>query len=187
MDEEADLVRRSASGDTDAFTRLIEIHQARVRMYIGSYVRAPDLVDDLAQESFMAAFTHIGTFRGQSFGSWLLGIARHRVLRHLRSTLRKSRVVDDLMADQLVERLEEEEDLRRLAEREAAIVRLQHCLEKLPPASSEVVSEYYFRARTLADMSREMRKGESALRMTLFRIRRALRQCIERQQVPEAS
>jgi RNA polymerase sigma-70 factor (ECF subfamily) len=186
MDDEADLIRRSASGDTDAFGRLVEVHQGRVRAYIGSYVREPDLVDDLAQEAFLSAFGDIATFRGDStFGSWLLGIARHRVLRHLRSSTRGARFLDALLHGPRLERLEEDD--RRLAEREAAIARLQSCLDRLPPSSSEIVTEHYFRACSLAELSRRMSKGESALRMMLLRIRRALRDCMERPRAPEPS
>ncbi len=177
--DEADMVRRTALGDTGAFGQLVRAHQGRVRAYIGSYVRSPDVVDDLAQEVFLTAYASVGSFRGESaFSTWLLGIARHRVLGHLRTHLRKGRLVDRLIDGRRLDRVED--DAAHLDERERAIAALKRCVEILPPGSSVLVTEHYFQANTLADIGRRTQKGESAVRMTLLRIRRALRDCIER-------
>jgi RNA polymerase sigma-70 factor (ECF subfamily) len=183
--DEAELIRRSGAGDTESFGRLVEMHQGRVRAYVGSYLHWPDLVDDIAQEVFLAAYADLRSYRGDSaFSTWLLGIARHRVLRQFRGELRKSRAIDELLDRGRVVRLEE--DGERLGERERAIAALQRCLESLPPGSSEIVAEHYFRASSLADMARKANKGESALRMALLRIRRALRECMERRLAMQA-
>ena len=42
--------------------------------------------EDVLQEAFIDAFSHIGTFRGQStFGAWLKQIVVNRAINHLRS------------------------------------------------------------------------------------------------------
>ena len=42
--------------------------------------------EDILQEAFIDAFSHIGTFRGQStFGAWLKQIVVNRAINHLRS------------------------------------------------------------------------------------------------------
>ncbi len=184
--DEASLIARSLAGDADAFGQLARLHQSRVRYYIGCYVRRPDVVDDLAQEVFLDAYRTLAGFRGAStFSNWLLGIARHRALRHLRADVRKSRRTDELLAAGRLADLEADDE--HLVERERAMAALERCLDHLPAESAEIVAEHYFRLRSLADIARTLRKGEGAVRMSLLRIRRALRTCMERRLVEESS
>lgn len=67
---------------------------ARYSDCVYRYIRARlsprlDLVDDTVQETFLAAWEHLSTYRGTSpLQSWLLGIARHKVEDYYRSVLR---------------------------------------------------------------------------------------------------
>ncbi|MGI8743498.1 MAG: RNA polymerase sigma factor [Bryobacteraceae bacterium] len=50
-----------------------------------------DLIEDLVQEVFLAAWQQLPVFRGEStLRNWLLGIARHKVEDHYRAQLRHS-------------------------------------------------------------------------------------------------
>jgi len=90
MDEEMVLVERARAGSEEAFAGIVRIHQGRIRAFLGRYLRDRDAVDDLAQEVFLAAYRSLSTFKGDSSLSiWLLGIARHRALAHLRSEARR--------------------------------------------------------------------------------------------------
>lgn len=84
---EADLCRRAGAGERGAFAELVRLHQAAVRQQLRRLTRGDAaLADDLAQESFIQAWTHLGDFRGQArFASWLYRIAYHRFLMHARS------------------------------------------------------------------------------------------------------
>src|SRR5687768_15639796 len=98
MPSELELVERSKAGDRQAFARLVAVHQGRVRAYIGRYLRWSDLVDDLAQDVFLAAYRSLPDYDSAApLNLWLLGIARHRVLRHLRSDTRARRWFDELL------------------------------------------------------------------------------------------
>ncbi len=49
-----------------------------------------DLVDDLVQEVFLAAWDNLASFQGtSSLKNWMLGIARHKVETHYRKELRR--------------------------------------------------------------------------------------------------
>src|SRR5215831_19541605 len=55
-----------------------------------------DLVDDLVQEIFVAAWENLEKFRGDApLRSWLLGIARHKVEDHYRKRLREVQFQDE--------------------------------------------------------------------------------------------
>ncbi len=76
QDEEALLIARSRRGDVAAFNQLILLHQQAI--YTLSYRMLggdPETAADITQESLLAAFRAIESFRGGSFRSWLLRIA----------------------------------------------------------------------------------------------------------------
>src|SRR5688572_25406965 len=90
-DEDLRLVRLARTGDRDAFTRLVQRHHARVRLFLGGYLRRADAVDDVAQDVFLIAYRRLDSFAGESaVSTWLFGIARRRLLEHLRGEMRLS-------------------------------------------------------------------------------------------------
>ena len=75
-DSDALLVERAQRGDTRAFEMLVVKYQRRIERLIGRMVRDVDLVQDIAQESFIRAYRALPQFRGDSaFYTWLYRIA----------------------------------------------------------------------------------------------------------------
>jgi len=70
------LVTRTLAGDQRAFEMLVHKYQRRVERLIGRMVRDSDLVQDVAQETFIRAYRALGQFRGEAqFYTWLYRIA----------------------------------------------------------------------------------------------------------------
>lgn len=75
-DSDNQLVQRTLAGDTRAFELLVIKYQRRVERLIGRMVRDVDLVQDIAQETFIRAYKALGQFRGEAqFYTWLYRIA----------------------------------------------------------------------------------------------------------------
>ena len=75
-DADALLVERVKRGDVRAFEMLVVKYQRRVERLIGRMVRDVDLVQDIAQESFIRAYRALPQFRGEAaFYTWLYRIA----------------------------------------------------------------------------------------------------------------
>jgi RNA polymerase sigma-70 factor, ECF subfamily len=75
-DADALLVDRAKRGDVSAFEMLVVKYQRRIERLIGRMVRDVDLVQDIAQESFIRAYRALPQFRGESaFYTWLYRIA----------------------------------------------------------------------------------------------------------------
>jgi len=75
-DVDAALVERVKQGDVRAFEMLVVKYQRRIERLIGRMVRDVDLVQDIAQETFIRAYRAIPQFRGESqFYTWLYRIA----------------------------------------------------------------------------------------------------------------
>ena len=70
------LVQRTLAGEQRAFDVLVIRYQRRVQRLIGRMVRDTDLVQDIAQETFVRAYRALAQFRGDAqFYTWLYRIA----------------------------------------------------------------------------------------------------------------
>ena len=70
------LVERTVAGDQKAFELLVIKYQRRIQRLIGRMVRDVDLVEDIAQETFIRAYRALAQFRGEAqFYTWLYRIA----------------------------------------------------------------------------------------------------------------
>jgi RNA polymerase sigma-70 factor (ECF subfamily) len=70
------LVERTVAGDQKAFELLVLKYQRRIQRLIGRMVRDTDLVEDIAQETFIRAYRALAQFRGEAqFYTWLYRIA----------------------------------------------------------------------------------------------------------------
>ncbi|MDO8279453.1 MAG: RNA polymerase sigma factor RpoE [Burkholderiaceae bacterium] len=75
-DSDAMLVERTIAGDQHAFELLVIKYQRRIERLIGRMVRDVDLVEDIAQETFIRAYRALAQFRGDAqFYTWLYRIA----------------------------------------------------------------------------------------------------------------
>lgn len=83
------LVAAAQAGSTEAFSRLVDRHQQAVRAFLRRACGDWALADDLAQETFLAAWPRIGRLKsGASVRAWLCGIGYRKHLTARRSAAR---------------------------------------------------------------------------------------------------
>ena len=138
-DEITGVIRKVLGGNAAEFSVLVREFSLPVRSFIHARVRNSADAEDLAQESFIAAFRGLGKFElGQSFEAWLIGIARHRVLGYFRSSDRRHNA-NQKFREECLARIEDE---LQGAEEEMGpepIKRLMDCVEKLPERMRQVI------------------------------------------------
>jgi RNA polymerase sigma factor (sigma-70 family) len=89
---EADLVAEAGQGSAEAFARLVARHQQALRAFLRRACRDWALADDLAQETFLTAWTRIGRLDPDAnVRAWLCGIGYNKCLTTLRSDRRSRR------------------------------------------------------------------------------------------------
>ena len=72
-----DAVRRVQSGDTAAFEEIVRRFECPLRAWLAACGPPGVDVDEVAQQSFVAAFLRLDEYRaGTEFGAWLFTIAR---------------------------------------------------------------------------------------------------------------
>ena len=96
-DSETNLIQRAQKGDHDAFAALVNEHQRYVYNLALRVVNNEDEALDLAQETFVRAWTALPNFKGQSqFRTWLYRIVTNLCYNRL-PNLRRS--LNDLGED----------------------------------------------------------------------------------------
>jgi RNA polymerase sigma-70 factor, ECF subfamily len=155
-----------------AFRSFYEETLPRVYGYL--YYRChgdPAVADDLTQATFVEAVRRHRSFEGRSDPvTWVIGIARHKLLDHLRSEMRAERRRLRL----IVRELEVDRDAaawRAVDDREA----LAAALATLPAAQRLVLILHCADGYPVRDVARELGRSESATESLLTRARAALR------------
>jgi RNA polymerase sigma-70 factor (ECF subfamily) len=83
--EELALVERSREGDASAFGELVRQYERKVYSLAKHITQNDEDAEDVLQESFLKAYTHLDSFHGDSkFYTWLVRIAVNEALMKLR-------------------------------------------------------------------------------------------------------
>lgn len=84
-DADADLVERYLAGDMTAFDELMIRYERQVYRVCYRFVENREDAMDLAQDVFIKAFEHLGTFRRESsLKTWLYRIAVNHCINHVK-------------------------------------------------------------------------------------------------------
>lgn len=79
------LVERVRNGDTAAFNELVNRYERKVFRLARNITNSQEDAEDVLQETFLKAYSHIGGFQGNSkFYTWLVRIAVNESLMKLR-------------------------------------------------------------------------------------------------------
>ncbi len=82
---DSQLLLQAASGDANAFEAFVIRHRAAVWRFTRSLTHDSSSAEDALQETFLSAWRHAASFRGEGPAlGWLLSIARHAVYRQFR-------------------------------------------------------------------------------------------------------
>jgi RNA polymerase sigma-70 factor (ECF subfamily) len=183
MNSTDELIRQVNRDSQEGFRELVRMHQASVQAYLGRYIRNLEIVEDLAQETFLKVFRNLGEYRGDSpLRIWIFGIARNLALMHLRQERsRRVRQIPGWLAfveQWTMERIESEDSSPAL--QELKLSALEECLGRLPKRSASLIEDHYIRGYDGRRIAKETGRSEVSVRVTLLRIRQALRDCVER-------
>lgn len=166
---DAELIDASRRGERDAFGRLVERYQKLVCAV--SYGATGDraLSEDVAQETFLAAWRQLGDLHAPAkLRPWLCGIARNLGLRARRDVGTVAAVEDAPEVAALGP-----SPLDAVVEAEAQWI-VRDTLSRVPETYREVLVLYYQCDRSIEEVARALGIGESAALQRLSRGRKYL-------------
>jgi RNA polymerase sigma factor (sigma-70 family) len=166
------LVIRCQLGERAAFDELTERWHPPLWKYLRRLTGADDAAMDVAQEVWLRVLRGIGRLRdGSRLRPWLFGIARRALMDRLRrqyaGVVETAVDVAELPADQSTDSLEHE------------IAEMEHELERLPVIEREVLTLFYLRELSLAEVADVLVVPIGTVKSRLFRARRLLRQALD--------
>lgn len=179
MDEKeiTDAIRAVLAGNAPEFSRLVREFGLPVRSFIHARVQNVADAEDLAQETFIAAFRGLAKFdTGQPFEAWLIGIARHRVLGHFRSTGRRQKANERFREECLVKIETELGEIEGKTGRDP-LKRLMDCVEKLPERMRMVIRSR-LRGEDGSMAANLLHTTRGAIYMLQLRANHHLRECM---------
>ena len=79
------LVRHAQGGDPNAFEKLVDAYKSKIYNYVLRMLSDPEVAEDVAQETFIKAYSSLASFRGaSSFQTWLYRIASNLAIDTMR-------------------------------------------------------------------------------------------------------
>ncbi len=169
-----------ARGDSAAFMQVVQAHGLMLRSYIGAQVFNSGDVEDLAQETFIAAYRALQGFRrGDDMGAWLRGIARNKVLMYFRSSQRRASALDRFRAE-VTEIVGGELEEASAGDRHEHIEALLRCISKLPEKLRRVVHAGLDGMKVPA-LAEALQTSTGAVYQLHYRANQLLRECVQKE------
>ncbi|MGZ5195682.1 MAG: RNA polymerase sigma factor RpoE [Ramlibacter sp.] len=177
------LVERTVAGDQKAYELLVLKYQRRIERLIGRMVRDTDLVEDIAQETFIRAYRALSQFRGEAqFYTWLYRIAVNTAKKALVDLKRDPLVSESALrgGDEEDETSTVENELTTaetpetvLAAKEIAAA-VNSAMEALPDELRQAVSLREIEGLSYEDIAEAMNCPIGTVRSRIFRAREAI-------------
>lgn len=175
----------SNSGDdssSDQFVQLLAQSQLRLQLYIMAVVGNAADAEDVRQETNGVMWRKRDEFvPGTNFLAWAYRIAQLEVLKHRQ---RQRRDLPGLSPEVIA--LLGEDSVREADLLERRRDALGGCLRRLTRKDLVLVQSYYCGEETLAAIAARLGRSANSVRHSIGRIRRQLRNCIERTLAQEA-
>ncbi len=173
-----DDIRKALAADTEkAFRMIIDLYGRKLYWHIRRLVITHDDADDALQNTFLNAWKNIGSFRSESsLLTWLWAIAANEALNIIRRRGRENSVA----LDDVEEILASSAEGSTWFDGDAATVRLQNAILKLPEKQRAVFNMRYFEEMTYEDMSAVTGTSVGALKASYHHAVKKIEQFLDR-------
>jgi RNA polymerase sigma-70 factor (ECF subfamily) len=167
--------RDAARGRTSEFMQALTGAQSRLYAYICSLIGGDAGARDVLQEANVVLWDKAHEYDpGRPFLPWAYRIAYLQVLAYRKRCARSRLVFDEQLVSEVAQ-----EFLRRDEDHDRQLDALDHCLDKLTGPRRELLDRRYRHGETVDRIASRLRKTPNVVSASLYRIRKALLECIE--------
>ena len=161
-----------------ALEQLYRALSGNVYAYVQRRVGNSADADSIVVDTFHEVWHKAGHFAGNSqVKSWIIGIARHKMLDLLRK--QKSQASSDI--DDYAEVLEDHRPapLEQLAEQQQAAW-VASCMDKLPTEQRDSLHLFFYEGMSLAEIAAVQNCPDNTIKTRLFHAKRKIKDCLSR-------
>lgn len=167
------FIDRTLAGDANAFATLIERYKSLVFTLSLRMMKQTVEAEEVAQDVFIKAFQKLSSFKGSSkFSTWLYRITYNSCLdalsrKRTQPTHHAAEINDEITEDRVDDILTklEQEDLR---------MHLEECIQRLAEADAFLVTLYYLKEQSLAEIAEITGLTKNNVKVKIFRSRKKL-------------
>jgi RNA polymerase sigma-70 factor (ECF subfamily) len=180
------LVAAAKNGNRKAFGILVERHEQRIFFVAQRITRTREDAEDVVQQSFQKAFTHLRKFEGRcAFSTWLTRIAITEALMFLRRRRGLREVlIDDLNGHEesttALEVPDSSPDPEAIYSQREQVEMLSSAMNELSPGLRKAIQLHELDERSSEETARIMGISIGALKGRMFHGRRKLRDRLKR-------
>ena len=172
------LLQRIEQADEAAFRELYRAFSRRLYAYVLRQLGEPAQAEEIVADTLYEVWKAPARFRGDAqFSTWLIGIARNKVLMAFRSR-KPDAQHDDLDAVAEVGARDEPSAFELLAARERH-EGVRHCMDKLSSEHRECVHLVFYEGLALAEIAALQACPENTVKTRLFHARKKLMNCLK--------
>ena len=184
--QDRELVAAILAGEAGSFARLHALYAPRILGFALRRLGDPMEAEDVVQDVFVEVHRCLARWEGRSsLLGWIYGIAHHQLCRRFRK--RRPLLASDEVLEAAAPQAESGAPERRLD----ALHRLRVCAESLEedasPAQREIFSLYYGDGLPTREIARRLGKSNQAVKISLFRARRAMAARLESQALQQSA
>jgi len=167
------LVKRTLSGDKDAFNQLVAKYQTQVYGLAFNILRNFSDAEDLAQEAFLRAYLSLHQLRDEAkFGNWLYKITRNLCRRWLQNKTTQEKIAEGIRMNGMEGHVLSPDEL---AEAKELTEGVRNAIDALPEQERLIVTLYYMNGLTQHDIADFVGVSESTVRRRLRSLRTKLK------------
>lgn len=162
--------------DESSFVAELTAHQGVLLAYLTSLLPGESELDDILQSANIVIWKNRAQFEpGTSFKAWALSVAYWQARAWMTKRKRKSWLLfDDELTQSITDRFTTQPDLGPSASSTA----LRQCLGKLKEKDRLLILSHHQHDKSLDECSRIFNRPADSLKVSLCRIRAALRRCV---------
>lgn len=173
----SELLRKVADQDQAAFQELYKAFSRRVYAYVLNQLKDPHRAEEVLVDTMHDVWRRPTAFRGDSqFSTWLIGIARNKVLMNFRGR-RADEDHDDL--DDIAETAAADtpDGFAALAQQQRS-EGVRHCMDKLSDEHREALHLVFFEGFALAEIAEVQKVPEGTVKTRLYHARLNIKKCL---------
>ncbi|MGB2768770.1 MAG: sigma-70 family RNA polymerase sigma factor [Candidatus Zixiibacteriota bacterium] len=178
--DDDELILKAQKGDLHSFDVLVRRYQRKIYYLACRMVKGHDAADDIAQETFINAYSAIKSFKiGYSFYTWLYRICMNLSINYLK---RQKFVIPESQFEEETSPLEREaagaDPLNHLALKELEN-KIEKALDSLPPKFKAVLVLRVYEDLSYEEIAKTLKISIGTVMSRLFRARERMQEMLK--------